>query len=275
MINKIFTALFLVFSYTVTAQFEVEFNEINGSLTQADKFEKDFGRYDGFEIPLYENEAVNFVVYSEIFLPKLIFVSPSGSVFRQAQAGGNRVASIIASIPETGEWLLYVVGDSSAIGNYLLQYALASSNSTGLPKEADFCTTINFLTVHSKAYFLLLENIDEIKEKFVKLENALDTFFDEENGSFVVKLYEGNDLTKAELVVKNMTEELSKCVEKQWNAKNESWKNLDDFRIKTNAFIEQTNEKERFVRVELYDLKKSKQKFTGDYVVQFVIGKNG
>lgn len=279
MTNKIFyrillTAfLILIISTKILSQFEVEFNEVKGKLTKDDKFKPEFGRYDGYEIPLYDGEAVNFVVFAEKFFPRLIFVSPKGRVFKQSLNRQSNIASIITTVNESGEWILFVVGDSSASGDYTFQYAFASKNSIKLPKDPDFCTSLNFVTAHSKAYFLLLENPIDSKNTFVRLNGAIDAFIDETDGSYTAKMYEGNNLNEAEKFFKNISESTGKCLDKSWTRKSESWVNVDDYKVKSVMYSEPVKEKERLVLVALQDLRTSKQKFTGNYVVLVVINR--
>ncbi len=267
--------LILLSSVTYYAQFEVEYNEIKGELTSTDKYESGFGRYDGYEIPLYENESVNFVVYTDSFFPKLVFVTPQGNVFRQTQLRNDGVASLITTVNESGNWLLYVLGDSTALGSYTLQYAFASSNSVSLHKDSDYCTILDYLTAHSKAYFLLLENITEVKSILKNLYTSSDAFLDEESGAFVLKIYEGNDLKYSDSLMDEITDKTSKCIEKSWHSSKENKKTVNDYKVRTNSFVENIKEKERFIRIELFDLTNSKEKFLGNYVLQIVIGRSG
>ena len=257
--------LLLIASNTAFGQFDVEFNEIKGTLTKSDEFKKEFGRYDGYEIPLYEGEAVNFVAYSDNFSPRLIFVSPKGKIFKQSSSSSSNVATIITSVNESGEWILFVVGDSSATGNYTFQYAFASKNSVQLPPDADFCTTLNFVTAHAKAYFLLLENPIDSKNTFVKLNGSLDSYIDESDGSYTSKMYEGNNLAEAEKVFKDYSENVGKCLDKSWVRKSESWVSVEDYKVQSVLYTEPVKTKERLVLVALQDLSNSKQKFTGNY----------
>jgi hypothetical protein len=200
-IEFLFLFVFLSFySANIFGQFDVEYNEINGSLTKTDEFKKELGRYDGYEIPLYEGEAVNLIVYSEKFSPRLIFVTPGGNIYKQASSGTSKIASIISTVNESGNWILYVVGDSAATGDYTFQYSFASKNSLILPVQHDFCTSLQFVVAHAKAYFLLMENPVDAKTAFVKINNAVDAFIDESDGAYTAKMYEGNNLAEAEKI---------------------------------------------------------------------------
>lgn len=272
---KYFITLVLLFFYVGVnyAQFEVDFNETKGALTKSDKFKAEFGRYDGYKIPLYAGEAVNFVVYSEKFIPRIAFVSPKGNVYRQSEGTGN-IASIITTIPEEGEWVLYVIGDSEALGEYTFQYAIAASNSLMLPKDSGFCTSLNFILAHSKAYFLLLENPYDSQQPFIKLNNAKDAFVDDADGSYTAVFLETDNFKEAENVHKKLADDIAKCLDKNWNTKTDNWQNFDDYKVKYVGFTEKVKEKERFIKVLLLDLKGSKHKFLNDYVVQVVINRN-
>lgn len=268
-----YSIFFLGLFQTLIAQFDVEFNKIEGNLNKNDKYQYNFGRYDGYEIPLYEGEAVNFLVYSDKFSPRLVFVNPSGKVFKEAFTDKSNIASIITTVSESGSWILYVVGDSSAEGNYTLQFAVASSNSTELQPNSDFCTTLNFIIAHAKAYFLLLETPINSKQAFVKLNDALDAFIDESDGSYVAKFYEGNNLGDAEKIFRELTEKISHCLGKLWNVQSKNWQSAEDYKIKGNLISETSDEKGRYIQISLINFKNSKQKFIGDYVVQVEINR--
>lgn len=272
---KYFIVLIILFFYGNInyAQFEVEFNETKGALTKGDKYKAEFGRYDGYQVPLYAGEAVNFVVYSEKFNPRIAFVSPKGNVYKQSDGKGN-IASIITTVPEEGEWVLYVVGDAESFGEYTFQYAFASANSLQLPPESEFCTTLNFLLAHSKAYFLLLENPADSQQSYIKLNDSKDAFVDDSDGSYTTVFIETDNLKEAERVNKQLAEDVAKCLDNNWNTKSDNWQNYDDYKVKSVSFTEKVKEKERFIKVLLLDLKGSKQKFLNDYVVQIVINRN-
>jgi hypothetical protein len=273
-IEFLFLFVFLSFySANIFGQFDVEYNEINGSLTKTDEFKKELGRYDGYEIPLYEGEAVNLIVYSEKFSPRLIFVTPGGNIYKQASSGTSKIASIISTVNESGNWILYVVGDSAATGDYTFQYSFASKNSLILPVQHDFCTSLQFVVAHAKAYFLLMENPVDAKTAFVKINNAVDAFIDESDGAYTAKMYEGNNLAEAEKIYNQYANDVGNCLDKSWIRKSESWVDIDDYKVKSVLYTEPIKEKERLVLVSLQDLSKSKQKFTGNYVVLIIVNR--
>jgi hypothetical protein len=272
--NKIITTLcVLLFSGIAYSQSDIEFNEVKGTINQTDEYKKDLGRYDGYTIPLFEGEAVNFVVYSEKFSPKIFFVNPHGEVFKQSFGTQSNIASIFTTVNEEGDWILYVVGDSLTEGEYIFQSAIASKNSLELPVNADFCTTFNFVTSHAKAYFLLMGNISESQNSVVKLNNSVDSYIDNSDGAYTAKMYEGNSIEEAEKIYKKYSEKAGECLGKTWKKKSELWVNIEDYKVKSVLYSEPVKENERIVLVSLQNLTKSKQKFTGNYVVQIMINK--
>ncbi|MBM4172037.1 MAG: hypothetical protein FJ214_09240 [Ignavibacteria bacterium] len=273
---KIFCVVVLIIasSEKLYSQFEVEFNETKGTLSQSDKYKQDFGRYDGYQIPLYKGEAVNFVVYSEKFSPRIVFVSPKGNIYKQSIPENQNIASIVTTVPEEGEWILYIVGDKEAYGEYTFQYAFASSNSLTLPKESDFCKTLNFIIAHAKAYFLLFENPYDSQQPFVKLNGAKDAFIEESDGSYSALFLETDNKSEAEQNFKQISDQVSKCLGTNWKSKTENYLQIDDYKVKTVTYYENVKEKERFIKVLLLDLKDSKQKFLHDFVLQILVNKN-
>lgn len=273
LINKYFIFILLSFYSVTYAQFEVEYTKIDGSLNTSDNYRENFGRYDGYEFELYQGEAVNIVVFSDDFLPKIFFVNPKGKVFKEAYSEKTNVAVITTSIPESGEWILYVVGDSLTIGNYTLQLSIASANSISLPPDTDFCTKLKFILAHANAYFFLLEAPVSSKTEFVKLNGSIDTFIDENDGSYVSKFYEGNSLKDAEKIFSEIINRVRNCLDKNWKQQSKDWQTVDDYKIKGIMILESGKEIERYIQISLIDLKKSKQKFMGDYVVQLEINR--
>lgn len=270
--KKLLILLFFI-SLPINAQFEVEFNEVKGELTKSDKYKEGFGRYDGYNIPLYAGEGVNFVVYSEKFEPKIVFVSPDGNVYKQSDGNGN-IASLITTVPEEGEWVLFIVGDQNSLGKYTFQYAFASSNSLTLPAESDFCSTLNFIIAHAKAYFLLFENPVDSKQSFVKLNNAKDAFIDDSDASYNAVYLETDNLKEAEQLYKKLSDDITKCIGNSWSSADSNWQKVDDYKIMNTKYLEKIKEKERFIKVILLDLRGSKQKFLNDYIVQVIINRN-
>lgn len=273
-LKKYIVVILLLLANTAYPQFEVEFNESIGTLNSADNFKPEFGRYDGYRIPLYKGETVNFIVFSDKFNPGLIFVSPLGEVFKQSDKSTPGFASIITDIPEDGEWILYVIGDSTSAGEYQFQYAIAASNSVILPADADFCTSLQFILAHSKAFFLLIENRYDSSNSFTRLTGAKDAFIDETDGSYTAVYLETDNLNEAEKLHKELIKSVSNCLDKNWKPRSNDWRKIEDYRIKETVISENVKDSYRYIKIELLDLKGSKEKFLSDYAVQVVINKN-
>ena len=266
-----FAALIFLLSGFLSAQesrpkFQVDYNEIKGELTTKDQFKKDFGRYKGFEIELYEGELVNFVVFSKNFQPGIALVNPSGEIFKQNSGTGNGYANVITPIPTSGDWIVYVVGKGNSSGKYQFQTSIAEPNALALDSTAGFCTSLEFLIAHSNAYFYLLENAIEKKYRKVWLKDALDEFFDEDDGSYNANYYSGAENSKAESVFKNMSDKVSSCLV-GWQSKSVNWKTTDDYKEKSITFTEKVNDKPRYVKVSVYDMQGSKQKYQNRFEV--------
>jgi len=261
---KLLTTLFFIYvgiNYPQEnkPQFQVDFNEINGELTSKDLYKKDFGRYDGYEIELYEGEAINFVVYTKNFQPGLALVNSNGEVFQQSSRNDKGYANIFTIVPKSGNWVLYVIGDQSSRGSYTLQSAIAEPNSLSLNKDADFCTTLNFLLAHSNAYFFLLENNLSGKQ-LVKLNGAVDSYLDEESGSYDAVFNDGNEKDKAENEVKNIWTKIKSCVNINWKEKDSDWQKVGDYKEKKMIFTEQVEDKARIISATIQDNENTKQK---------------
>ncbi|MEW6702658.1 MAG: hypothetical protein AB1298_08050 [Bacteroidota bacterium] len=276
---KILKFVFMIFlTQLIHAQekqqkFQVDFNEIKGELTSKDLFKKDFGRYDGYEIELFEGEAVNFVAYSKEFQPALAFVNPKGAIFQHSTANNKNFASIITTISASGVWILYVIGDEKSSGSYTLQTAIAEPAALSLSSDADFCVTLDFLLAHSSAYFLLLENLALTERKLVKLNDAVDAFIDDEDGSYNASYYDGNELSEADAVFKNISEKIKSCTGKNWQMKSASWNKVEDYREKSVTFTEKSSVKTRYITIAAYDFAGAAQKFKNRFSVEVKINR--
>ena len=255
-------------------KFQVDFNEIKGELTSKDLYKKDFGRYDGFEIELFPGEAVNFVVYSNNFQPSIALVNSKGEIFKQSSKNDKGYANIVTEIPSGGNWVLYVIGDEKAAGSYTLQTAIAEPNSLSLNSSADFCTTLDFLLSHAKAYFFLLENPSISRQELVKLNDALDSYIDEESGSYKATFENDNERTKTEATFNNISEKIKSCLGSNWQITSTGWQKSEDYKEKTKTFTEKNNNKPRYVKVAIYDYADSKHKTDYRFTVDVEINRN-
>lgn len=195
--NKIILAvILLIFIYTGNyysqSKFNIDYNEIKGKLTKTDKFKKDFGRYHGFEFPLYQGETANFLIHSNDFNAKVILVSPDGNVFKQSNDLSNGLNSLITKIPVSGDWIVYVIGNQNDQGNFILRYAVADANSINVPSNMDFCSTLNFLIAHANANFMMLEAAVDINNGLPKLPGTFSSAINLNNGEFINIICNGN-----------------------------------------------------------------------------------
>jgi len=253
-------------------KFQVDYNEIKGELTQKDSYKKDFGRYDGFKIELFEGEAVNFVAYSTSFQPSIALVNPKGEIFKQSDPNDKGYANIVSIIPSSGNWVLYVIGDEKAAGSYIIQNAIAEPNSISLNNPANMCITLEFLLAHANAYFFLLESPLLSKQSLIKLNDAVDSFI-EEDGSYHSIFYDGNDYQKAETVFNNITEQIKSCVGNDWQLESTKWEKIEKVKTKSVGFNEKINDKKRFITISFYDFSGSGQQFGNKYNIDVEINK--
>ncbi|NJD23651.1 MAG: hypothetical protein FIA82_13455 [Melioribacter sp.] len=252
---------------------QVDFNEIKGELTAKDLYKKDFGRYDGYEIELFEGEAVNFVVYTQKFQPSLALVNSKGEIFKQSDRNDKGYGNIVTTIPVSGKYVLYVVGSDNSFGSYVLQTAIAEPNALTLDSTSDFCNTLDFLLAHSIAYFFLLENPNLATQQLVKLNDAQDAFIDEDDGSYNASFYTGNELQKAEALFKSLTNKIKLCTDKEWKMKSTGWLAIEDSREKTFTFTENVKDRPRYIVIGLFDYAGSKQKYKNNYSLEVKINR--
>ena len=125
---------------------------------------------------------------------------------------------------------------------------------------------------HANAYFLLLENKSDKNHEIVKLENAIDAYLDEDNSSYDATLYDGTSSAQAEGLFKMESEKITACLGSIWKAKSTNWEKIEDYKMKTLEFIEQKNERPRYVIIAINDLAGSKRQTSKRFVVKIEIG---
>jgi len=151
--------IFLLFISPIIlfAQFNTDVIILSGELTEDDIFEKDFGRFDAYELQLEEGGYIEIHLQAEFF-PLLTIVAPSNQ-YELAFPSNNKPELIFdIDIDETGYWYLYVSGDSLDRGKHRIQIDYVLSNTTYLPAEANLCTILNFISAHSKTDFFYFNN---------------------------------------------------------------------------------------------------------------------
>ncbi len=222
MIKKLilFLSLFC-FNSLVAQEFFVDYQKIEGKLTSKDLVKENFGRYDGYKIPLNKGERAYFIVYAEEFSPSLIVVTPNDEKFQQVTPRGEDFVTLGFKVPESGEWVLYVVGDKNAQGDYVLQYAFADSASLFINDKVEFCVGLNYLLAHSTAYFLFPQTIPSTKPLF-KFSDAVDAFINGDDASYNSVFYQGDKEKDAQEVYNSLSNRIGNCIPKDWKRKNGS-----------------------------------------------------
>lgn len=271
--------LFLLFSFFINSnllysqsEFQVEFYKSKGDLLKSDLYKKDFGRYKGFEIPVNKGEAGSFVVYSPKFKPSLILTDEKGNVIKQTQGRDENTALLSTVFPGSGNYVLFLVADSSARGGYDFQYSFASEKSLTLPPDADFRKAISYLTEHAKAYFLFFENPVEGINSFYKIAGAADVSITRE-GAYNAVYFKGDDLNAAQVVYSDLFSKLSPCFDFNWKKEVSDWKTNNSIREKYIQFKEKAGGEARIVKLSLFDFSKAKDQYRFAYGVSLIIAK--
>lgn len=254
------------------SEFQVEFYKSKGELTKSDLYKRDFGRYKGFEIPVNKGEAGNFVVYSKSFKPSLILTDEKGNVIKQSPGRDANTVLLSSLFPSSGNYVLFIVADSSARGAYEFQYGFASESSFSLAPGSGFKKGIHYLLEHAKAYFLFFENPIEGKESFYKLDGASEVRIDAD-GSYNALFHKGDDLNAAQLVFSETSSKVGSSFDAGWKRENSEWKQNGDVKEKFVLFKERTNDEPRSVKISLFDFSKARDKYPFNYGVSLIISK--
>lgn len=272
MFKKIFAGILFIVLISNAQEFFVEHQKIEGKLNSTDLMKQNFGRYDGFQLPLNKGERAHFIVYSEDFSPSIVLVTPDDKKFQQAQGRGDAFVSMGLKVPESGEWVLYVVGDSAAQGDYLLQYSFADSASLFLNSKADFCTGINYLIAHSNAYFIFPQTVPS-KNSLYQIEGALDVYINGDDASYNAVMYEGNSIEEAKTVYEEVFAKIKNCVPKDWQLK-ESKVDTEFAGVESYAvWNEKTKSNPRIIRLTLLDNSETEAgvEYPTDYTLELLV----
>lgn len=156
-----FGANFIVFSQQI--KFDTHSIVLKGELTSEDIFEKDFGRFDAYELPMEEGDIIKMRLTASFF-PLMIVAAPSSEYNMAFPKDNNPAVVYQQEIDESGLWYIYIAGDSLDIGEHSLELCYVSKNTREIPEDADFATLVEFFLAHSNTdYFYLKNNGDEIK----------------------------------------------------------------------------------------------------------------
>ena len=238
MLKYVMTILILLFFSTATFsqenKFEFDFQQSIGELNSDDLVEEGMGRYDGYEIPLYKGEVVQFVLYSEEFNPVLILAAPDGRRIKQSLGKQYNFARIAMVIPEDGNYILYVVCDKDKTGQYFLQNAIGPETAFSLPPGSPFCERITYILAHARASFQLLGGGEKSS---VILEGTIKSYLDGEDGSYHSILYEGKKLNEAEKLLSDFDVNIADCLNGDWKKISEKWKTAGNYKMRDTIYI--------------------------------------
>jgi hypothetical protein len=270
----VFALLLLLMNVRIQAQseFQVEFYKSKGELQKSDLYKKDFGRYKGFEIPANKGEAGSFVVYSPKFKPSLILTDEKGNVIKQVPGRDEHTAILSAMFPKSGNYVLFMVADSAARGEYDFHYGFASENSLSLTMGADFKKGIDYLLEHAKAYYLFFENAVEGKNSFYKIEHSTEVNIGAD-GSYNAVFYKGNELDAAQNIFWELTAKLSTSFDSNWKKELSEWQQNKNIREKCLLFTEKPGGEGRTVKVSMFDFSKARDAYNFSYGVSLIISK--
>lgn len=242
----------------------VEYSLVQGTIDENDQYKKEFGRYDGFQVPLNAGEYVYFSVFSEDFNPSILLVSPTQEKFSENQSKGTGFASIKTRVPTSGEWYVYVIGTANSKGSYYYQYAFADSVAVTLPEKKDFCSELNFLIKHASAYFLFLQD----EEGIYKISNTVDAFIDGNDGSYNSVLFNTGNKEDAERKFIEYNLNLKECLGGSWQEFKGEWKKIEDFKQKKTEFMKKIDSNRYSVLLKLNDFSSGGE---GDFSLELVI----
>ena len=248
----------------------VEFLFDKGRLTITDDQKAEFGRYDGFELYLNPGENLYFMAYSDEFQPIIAVADSNGKVIADGFGNDDGLVSINTKIKSAGNYFLYVLNRTNALGNYVFQYAITSEQMLKYSGKKELCSLTDFLLKHSKAYFVFLQNPNV---QLGKSNLFLDSYLDEESVSVNLRILETDDLTEAEAKQKTLLSEIKKCGLTGWKESKEKIKNKSDYDETKLILTENVKSNQRKVELNLYDYSKLKDNSTKKYVLELSFSK--
>ncbi len=214
----VYGASFNVFSQDI--KFDTHSIILKGELTSDDIYEKDFGRFDVYELPMEEGDIINLRLTASFF-PLMIVVAPSSEYKMAFPQDNNTVVIYEQEIDESGLWYIYIAGDSLDIGDHSLELCYVSNSTRKIPINADFVTLVEFFLAHSKTDFLYLKDHD-CESKSGNWEVKLDSHDKYESAKIVgknnISILSINFETEKDLF-NEMTSELKNNFSKSWNVR--------------------------------------------------------
>ncbi len=251
--QKLFILFLLAITVLVSAQEQekyVDYSYSEGTLEKTDKFKQGMGRYDGYTVPLNKGESLYLSLYSESFKPSLILVSPKGDIFKEVQYHGNDFLNLNTKIPESGDWVLYIVGDKNAEGQYVYQIAFASESMSIHPDSGDVCGAVKYLLLHSNAYNVFLQG----DENIYLFPGSVEAYLDGNDASYNNVFARTNDEREAELVFTNYKLLIDECLSDKWKRTSRTWsENEDGYKVKYVEFARATKTDSYRITLQLSD----------------------
>jgi len=213
---------------------------LEGELTEDDVFEKDFGRFDAYELPLEEGDILQMRLNASFF-PLMIISAPSSEYKMAFPEDNNSEVIYKQEIDETGLWYIYIAGDSSDFGEHNLELCYISRDTKVIPIDADFGILVNFFLAHSATNFFYLKDNDcSIK-----------------SGEWDVELDSHEKYNSATIVTKNEISVLSLYFESEKGLFEELTSNLkDNFNKAWNVRVNDSND-----LVELFEIEGLRKMF--------------
>ena len=230
MLKRIILFLFFLASSYVFSQ-EVKFDThsiiLEGELTNEDVFEKDFGRFDAYELQMEEGDIIKMRLTASFF-PLMIVAAPS-SEYKMAFPEDNSSAVIYQQeIDESGLWYIYIAGDSLDRGEHSLELCYVSRDTREIPADADFVTLVEFFLAHSETNFFYLKDSDCVI-KSGKWDVELDSH-EKYNSATIVSTNSISVLTinfdSEKNLFEDLTSELKHKFGKAWNVRVKDSKDL-------------------------------------------------
>lgn len=221
----IFVASFNVFSQQM--KFDTHSLILKGELTSEDVFEKDFGRFDAYELPMEEGDIIKMRLTASFF-PLMIIAAPSSEYKMAFPEDNNPVVIYKQEIDETGLWYIYIAGDSLDSGEHSLELCYVSKDTKEITLDADFVTLVEFFLAHSATNFFYLKGND-CETKSGKWDVELDSHGKYNSAAIVTK----NSISVITVnfdseinFFEDLTSKLKKNFRKAWNIRVNDSKNL-------------------------------------------------
>ena len=215
--------LLLAFANILNAQYRVEEISISGELTADDPYEPKFGRFDAVELYLNKGDVISINLTAE-FPPFIALVAPSEKYYVEYTQDGGTITNYLKTITESGTWFLSIAADSADFGKYDFVANYMSANSITLPANSDYCTTLKFLSEHSKTNFFFLKKSakggDEILwEPKINLSESIESVISENENSksiFKALMFESENKENAETFLNDLNNRTENCLGTNW-----------------------------------------------------------